>query len=230
MSMVDGCLVCEDAPTKKNPIATCIECGIKVHKLCYGIKYLPENWKCSPCELGATKSRSCQLCLAKGNPMKKTTCGNWVDVICALFTSGVTFSDKKTMEPIDIAQISKSKRNKLCTFCNTTKGYSGFCSHKGCKNRLHITCAQKNKALEEVVNPENDMISFNAYCKDHTPCDTGRLSSGSIEIIITKKQKAKLKKQGLSLDAAWLADDSVLSSKSFEKHAHKRTREWITLL
>lgn len=83
--MVDGCLVCEDAPTKKNPIATCIECGIRVHKLCYGIKYLAEKWKCSPCDSGATKSRSCQLCSEKGNPMK----------ICALFTFGVTFSDKK---------------------------------------------------------------------------------------------------------------------------------------
>lgn len=90
---------------------------------------------------------------------------------------------------------------------------------------MYITCAQKHKDLDEVVNPEDDTIQFKAFCKDHIPCDKGRLSSGSIEIIVTKKRKAKLKKQGLVLDAAWLADESLIGSKSFEKHTHKRTRK-----
>lgn len=219
----NDCLICEDPVSSENPIIACFECGINVHKLCYGINKNSEKWKCSPCSSGKTKYASCQLCLKKGNPMKKTTCDKWVHVICALFTSGVTFVNEKTMEPIDISNISKSKRNKICVFCYSSQGFSCPCATKDCKNRLHITCAQEHKTLKEKLNPKDDTIKFNAYCKEHMPTESSRrISSESIEAIVGRKRKAKLKQIGAMTDATWILNQIGFSSTPKEKNGHKR--------
>lgn len=150
MESTSGCLVCQDPSTGDNPIVACVGCGIKVHKLCYGIRKQTNQWKCSPCQLQKTKYAACKLCMEKGGPLKQTTCAKWVHIICALFTSGVMFPNPTTMEPVDLTKVSASKKNKLCSFCYNSKGYANLCAIKDCKNRLHITCAQQHGISSEL--------------------------------------------------------------------------------
>lgn len=204
------CSICDDEITRENPIYNCVGCDLKVHKFCYGISEKSANWKCSPCYLGKTNFVKCQLCLKKGGALKPTDCNKWVHVICALFTSGVKFLEESAMEPIDISNIPDSKRNKVCSFCYSSQGICSTCSAKKCKNRLHITCAQKNETLKEVVDPDSLQIKFHAYCKDHKPKNSSRrLSSESVKAAAQRKRKSKenSKCNGLLKDADWILDD-----------------------
>lgn len=65
MASSSGCLICEDPSTGSNPIIACVACGIKVHKLCYGVEK-PIQWKCSPCQSGKSSFAACILCVKKG--------------------------------------------------------------------------------------------------------------------------------------------------------------------
>lgn len=183
-----ACSVCQDEITNDNPLYCCMVCNIQVHKYCYGIDEPMESWKCSPCRLG--KCVSCQLCFQKSGAMKQTKCKRWAHVICALFTSGVTFVIESKMEPIDISKLSSSKQNKACAFCYNSRGYSSLCSQKKCKLRLHITCAQKKNCLKEIIDPRDDTIKFRCYCMEHKPKDASRrVSNELIRATIRKKRK-----------------------------------------
>lgn len=185
-----SCCVCEDEITTDNPLNVCCDCDMKVHKLCYGIVDRTNNWKCSPCHLNQTSFVKCQLCLQKGGALKQTQCNKWVHVICALFTTGVTILNEETMEPIDISTVSSTKRNEICSFCYSTQGFASFCAKSKCKNRLHVTCAQKNNTLKEEVIPKDGKIKFLAYCKNHKPKESShRLSSESIKNVVMRKNR-----------------------------------------
>lgn len=201
-----SCMICDDEVTKKNPIFVCVSCDIKVHRLCYGIKGQLENWKCSPCNANLEKRDSvkCKLCCKKSGPMKQTECGKWVHVICALFMSGVSFSNEETMEPIDLSKVSASMRNRTCAFCNTSKGYCTTCADKKCKVAFHITCAQDEKTLNEETT-KNNRIAFNAYCKEHMvrTDSSRRLSSGSVKDVANEK-RGKVSKTDTSKTGDWI--------------------------
>lgn len=204
MDIINGCSICEDPSSAENPIVSCVECGVRVHVYCYGIVGQFENWKCSPCQSGKTKFVKCHLCTQKQGAMKQTECNKWVHVICALFTNGVVFMDEETMEPIDISKLSKNKLNKRCSFCYNSCGYCCLCANKKCKNRFHITCAQKNKTLKEHINSD-ETIKFYAYCHDHRPKESSRrLSSEAVKKSAIKKQDKLLKTQAASENAQWL--------------------------
>lgn len=173
------CVVCDDKNqgTNKNPIFVCEDCGIGVHKLCYGITATPENadpWWCSPCTLGRNEA-VCVLCLQNGGALKKTVCGNWVHVICALFIEGVKFTNNTLMEPVSIANIPQENYGKKCVFCLDVRGVSCKCSGPNCDQFLHITCGQKNNCLKELPNPKNKKkLLFEAYCRQHKPREFSR--------------------------------------------------------
>lgn len=209
------CDLCTDPDTSNNPIFTCIDCDVSVHVLCYGIlNEEKENWKCSPCENGCTEHVSCELCLQKKGALKQTTSGKWVHTICALFTDGVIFVDFERMEPIDISKVSKTKRGQTCAYCLEIKGYCCWCSRQKCKNRIHITCAQKAKGLKEYIN-EDDSIKFRAYCGDHKPVNR-RLSSVSVRGMAKKKKDddKKRKEIGSRMNADWIMSQTNSKSKS----------------
>lgn len=117
--------------------------------------------------------------------MKKTTDGKWVHVICALFTDGVKFLDTTRMEPVDISGILDKIRSEKCVICTTTKGICCKCSKPECQNWIHITCSQKNNCLQEVANKINDKLAFLAYCAEHKPTESRRISS----IFVREKQR-----------------------------------------
>lgn len=178
VKMNSKCVVCTDPETSNNPIFCCDECGISVHQLCYGISDgCTDRWCCSPCNVGQNIP-SCELCLQKDGAFKKTTCGKWVHVICALFTVGVKFQNNILMEPVNILKIPNTNRNKGCMYCSYAIGICCKCSQPNCKSWLHITCAQKANCLKE-INEKKNKIAFRAYCSEHRPVDESsrRLSS-----------------------------------------------------
>lgn len=127
------CDFCTDQDFDDNPIFSCINCGVNVHVLCYGIQEEEkENWKCSACEKGCIKRVSCEFCLQKYGALKPTTCGKWVHAVCAMFTGGVVFVDHDRMEPVNIKRVSKTKKGHTCAYCHEKKGYCNWCSKRKC--------------------------------------------------------------------------------------------------
>lgn len=213
------CDICDDEITTKNPIFICVRCDVKVHKLCYGAEGSSNNWKCSPCRLNMSNVK-CKLCSQKSGAMKQTNCDNWVHVICGLFTQGVVFSDANTMEPVNIKNVPRSLKGKVCSICNSKKGFCTTCAETDCNKKIHVTCAQAENALKEVVDPDNNSISFEAYCVDHKPSGSNRrLSSGSVQ---DKKRKMTSKSNNSITDADWILESnghSTPASSAKKRHS-----------
>lgn len=113
------CLVCNDPPEKENQIIKCNKCEVHVHILCYGIENI-ETFVCSPCSADVIDV-NCTLCKKYGGALKNTTDEKWVHVVCGLFTKGVIFTDKISMEPVDVTKV-KFRKNLKCVFCNESHG------------------------------------------------------------------------------------------------------------
>ena len=223
MNKLKKCVLCVDPETPENRIFTCKNCDLSVHVFCYGISTENEKseWMCSPCKSGVYEIALCELCLQSDGAMKKTSCGKWAHVVCALFTEGATFEDVNQMEPIEISKISQSKWNQVCSFCSKNVGCCPLCSKSKCPNRIHITCAQNNGCLKEVTNKKDDSIKFRAYCNEHKPVDSKRRLSGKfVQGLLIKKGNQELKQQklkSLAANAAWIvnAANDLSSSNVF---------------
>lgn len=213
--MCDLCIDSDESNETENVIFTCRDCGLSVHELCYGIEgEEKENWKCSLCANKCTGHVSCEFCLQKEGAMKQTSCGNWVHVICALFTDGVVFEDVNRMEPVNISKVSKTKMGQTCAYCHEVKGYCCLCSKRKCKNRIHITCAEKANGLKEDTKKDGS-IKFRAYCADHKP-DQRRLSSSSLRVIAKTMKKADEQKKeiGSKMNSDWIMQSCLTSSEN----------------
>lgn len=224
MSEISGCSLCSDPESTENPVLNCNGCNLKVHILCYGVESFGENWMCSPC-LESADQPVCKLCVQSGGALKKTTCGGWVHVLCGLFIEGCEFLDKNLMEPVDIKNVSDSKRNKMCIYCQNDQGFASSCDQSKCKNRLHITCAQKNGCLKEKED-RHGKIKFRAYCLDHKPVDsTRRISSEFVRGAIKKKQEksaGNTKKVEKSSKAK-----KRLREKAEKENSSKMNTQWL---
>lgn len=206
------CCLCTDPETEDNLIFTCHNCSVSVHALCYGIEDPEQNWRCSPCQKNISEPVICELCHQSKGAFKPTSCGKWAHTICALFTEGVRFDDNTKMEPINISYISKTKRNKECSFCAQKKGFCGLCANSSCSNRIHVTCAQQNKCLQEVTNKSDNSLKFRAYCLVHKPKDSKRLSIGFVRKMVErkeKKEKDEKRAQSSSMNASWLMTNTI---------------------
>lgn len=205
------CSVCTDKEVDHNEIFTCSGCNVAVHRLCYGIQNdYDENWKCSLCKKGIRQKVLCKLCCQTEGAFKPVVGGSqYVHVVCGLFTDGVVFEDADLMEPINISKVSNSKRNKMCSFCMKYLGYCCLCSNHKCKNRLHITCAQKANCLKE-QSKNDESIKFRAFCIEHKPAVTDRkISSGSVRrvsMMIAKKKDEENKENSSRMNAQWILD------------------------
>lgn len=208
------CSVCTDAEDLDNEIFCCKNCKTNVHRSCYGIRgKFDENWQCSPCKKGSRKDIVCKLCVQSGGTFKRTVCGYWCHVVCALWTEGVMFENPDEMEPINVSNVSRNKRNKTCVYCKKSQGFCCLCSNTKCKHRLHITCAQKAQALKEKLkNDEMKSIKFLAYCMDHKPVVAERkISSRSVRrvslgTVAKKKEMKKNKENSEKIAAQWILD------------------------
>lgn len=232
---MEQCVLCTDEETFENPILNCVDCDLKVHVLCYGIENLDAEFKCSPCQSNVSQSM-CILCMKNGGALKKTTCDGWVHVLCALFIEGCRFLDNNVMEPVDISRVSESKRNKKCCFCENDDGFAPLCHHSKCKNRLHITCAQKSGCLKEEADNNKKIkkaIKFRAYCLEHKPANSSRrISSEFVRIAALKKGKElkekkaeeKKEKEASSNQSGnqWLIEKSLNQTSSTQKRKNEQ--------
>lgn len=228
MNPQGDCSVCTDSSTEENPIYACSNCAIKVHVQCYGIQVDAANFKCNPC-ISTIAEPQCKLCLKTSvGAFKKTNCGGFVHVVCALWTEGVFFENVKLMEPVDISCVPSSMRNKECSFCLETSGFCPDCSKYKCKKRIHISCAQKESCLKEEEKSDAS-IKFRAYCLDHKPVKSSRRISS---VFVQKKtmvqnreavEAANKKKDDVEKSAA-LNSNWILKESNHSKHDEKSKR------
>lgn len=228
MNEISKCVVCDDNDREiiRNPIFTCEDCHIGVHKCCYGILVKPGNcdpWWCSPCSEGRM-GVVCVLCMQGGGALKKTTCDQYVHVICALFTEGITFTNKNRMEPIRLLKALAKNHGKICVYCSRDNGTCCKCTATDCNNFLHVTCGQKNRALNEKTNPKNRKICFEAFCHQHKPGgSTRRLSSIFVTETLSEKEDELNRSDDLDSIDDGMADrnDFVINGGAEAAHSHK---------
>lgn len=228
-----NCSLCTDPEMDGNLIHTCRKCSVSVHALCYGIEETGSKWLCSLCQKNIPGSVKCELCHQKNGAFKPTTCGKWVHTLCALFTEGVFFKDNQKMEPVNIRRIPASNQNQKCSFCTQKNGTCGNCSKGGCKNRVHITCAQQKNCLEEVTNISDKSLKFRAYCLPHKPKNPKRLSFGFVREIVKRKGKKELERkraQSSNVNSRWLMNAAFDKQYALEPimENNQRTKEKTT--
>lgn len=71
LSMEEGCSICEITDANDvDPLVYCDKCNVAVHKLCYGIKTIPEgDWFCNICKYWRKKKIERSACNAKNFQM-----------------------------------------------------------------------------------------------------------------------------------------------------------------
>jgi hypothetical protein len=180
---------CGDQSHDSDEIVECDSCCITVHENCYGItasetdtdsvhsdvsSCSTEPWFCDSCKAGA-KDVTCDLCPNMGGIFKQTDAGRWVHVVCALYITGVAFSDTIHLTGITLFELPPERWGaKSCSICEDERfartGVTISCDAGLCKTHFHVTCAQREGLLQEVqdMSQEAEAIDpFIAHCKLH---------------------------------------------------------------
>ena len=185
------CSVClGDYSSDSDEIVECDSCGITVHENCYGIvaddsdnesihsnvsSASTEPWFCDACKAGVSNV-SCELCPSEVGIFKRTDTQQWVHVVCALYTNGVTFSDTFRLSGITLLELPYDRwGSKSCSLCEDSRlaktGIAISCDAGLCRTYFHVTCAQKYGLLQDVADLEQEteiVDPFYAHCKLHT--------------------------------------------------------------
>lgn len=229
------CSVClGDHSSDSDEIVECDSCGITVHENCYGIiaddsdnesihsnvsSASTEPWFCDACKAGVS-NLSCELCPSEVGIFKRTDTQQWVHVVCALYTNGVTFSDTLRLSGITLLELAYDRwGSKACSLCEDSRlaktGIAISCDAGLCRTYFHVTCAQKYGLLQDVADLEQEteiVDPFYAHCKLHT----------------TDKAKMKRKKRNyLTLEARIkikCEDSSPLPTRTAKKLDNARNK------
>eukprot|EP00941_MAST-03F_sp_MAST-3F-sp1_P003536 g3536.t1 len=167
------CSVCFDGESgENNPIVFCDRCDIAIHQACYGVQDIPEgDYFCDACvyvmkmesKLKEKKAKcygqkqsilervqstvKCALCPTTGGALKRTVCGKWAHLTCALWHPDVRIVDIVKMGPIELPLQVTNLRTKQkirgppCFVCKSSKGKTLQCCHPGCSRHYHPICA-----------------------------------------------------------------------------------------
>lgn len=121
--------------------------------------------------------------LSPREALKRTSGGNWVHVVCAVWTPWIKFGKAEFLEPVEgIGSPSQGKHKQVCKLCKTDMGVCVTC-HK-CPNVFHVSCAQQcgysmgfdvtpvKGSRRDVINTvtlgtESGNVEAVIYCKDH---------------------------------------------------------------
>lgn len=100
---------------------------------CYGINELTDcqEWKCDRCLVNDFNGACC-LCPLRGGALKKTVCGQWAHLTCALVLSNVKIDSDILMKPIDISSVQSA--------LDSDRNVSNCAS----KNYFRFTCSVLN--------------------------------------------------------------------------------------
>ena len=133
----NNCCICNggDLGSYEN-IYECVNCSIKVHQECYGIKQNTEqkNWKCSKCKkmpINEAKNLECFLCPCKGGAMKQTKIQKASDFYKTLMRYRTKIIAENTYE------------DKIIDINNTTSNQK-YLDYPW----IHLTCAFGNKDVK----------------------------------------------------------------------------------
>jgi hypothetical protein len=138
------CSVCwsDSAPGEvlQNPLLECHECGILVHKACYGGRASKQKeWKCDACihfqssRTGACdtyqyrrnrRGIKCEMCPRTGGSICRRVSGKWVHDVCRIWC------DSKIAPAI----------NHVCALCSESSSSIVICAAKGCHVAFHPVC------------------------------------------------------------------------------------------
>ncbi|CAJ0929743.1 unnamed protein product, partial [Mesorhabditis belari] len=173
---------------KNEEVIQCDKCGLCVHEACYGTDLgddsasthstsSTEPWFCEPCLFGLIEPPYCELCPNRFGAFKRTDIGGqWVHLVCALYTPGCTFGDAEKLTAISTMEIDYSKNygRKACSGCSSRLearvGIATECDAAMCKQFFHPTCAQRLGLLissEEVIaGPSEETVYI--HCKKHS--------------------------------------------------------------
>lgn len=183
------CSICDGIETANNTIVFCDCCNIAVHQDCYGIIFIPPGpWLCRVCLQNTMSSQRprCIVCPGIDGPMKQTTSGNWIHVICAVWINELNFGNWHYLEPIEGVERIPSLRWKLsCFICKQKMGACIQCSTKNCFTAYHVSCAKRvglymtplktGSLAEMALGNNNQLISF---CDKHSST-SGHVSQGN---------------------------------------------------
>ena len=180
------CAVCvEPDPWEDDPVMFCEgACGMCVHLKCYGLKNIPrgdffcegcKEWKrvkavnasAAPQDRKEKKPR-CVLCRVSSGMMKKSTCGQWVHIICALFTAELTV-DEDSMRPNNLQSIDPDRANLQCTRCGGFGGACVQCSYRDCLTAFHPYCAFTSAYTMGARVDSCDCAHYEIFCRKHQP-------------------------------------------------------------
>ena len=137
---------------------------------CYGVPYIPEGqWLCRKCEVAPGHPVECVLCPNEGGAFKQTTSGDWVHLLCVLWTPNATLENGQTMEPAVISNVDPKREKLKCIICNLANNGTCIQCRKGqCPVAYHVTCARKWKLLL----PMKGTTDLSHYCPTHLPVRT----------------------------------------------------------
>lgn len=179
-----SCMVCMSR-TPDDKQFKCSNCGVNVHKACYGIttEQSSATWTCDPCSNDEQPVISalygCVLCpirelnhegsitgdpKARPDAVKRTFGDNWAHVRCSIWIDNLVFGDIHTMQPIEGIGSITSSTNKPCRFCGSQSNFCLECPH--CDHVFHVGCADKYEyqfkiELEPAHDPSVLSIEFN---------------------------------------------------------------------
>ncbi|XP_028394581.1 PHD finger protein 14-like [Dendronephthya gigantea] len=181
------CGIClEDNSDEDDEIVECDNCGISVHESCFGIdtgddansndssdsESSTEPWFCDACKSGITPE--CELCPNLDGIFKETLRGQWVHLVCALYTPGITFDIPEKLEGVVLIDMPASKWGaKECNLCEdpslSRTGVCIGCDAGLCKTFFHASCAQKKGLLSELPEEDDEDVAdpLYAHCKLH---------------------------------------------------------------
>ncbi|ORY37183.1 hypothetical protein BCR33DRAFT_721550 [Rhizoclosmatium globosum] len=130
------CAVCNiGVSTDSNQILFCE--GTRL--TCYGIPHVPESKWFEP---------RCVLCPGKSGALKKSTDGEWVHVLCAIWIPEVLITNRVLMDGIDVRGIPKARISLRCFVCGNAGRDSSEakmaciqCCFDNCFSSYHVSCA-----------------------------------------------------------------------------------------
>ncbi|CAJ0920598.1 18250_t:CDS:10 [Entrophospora sp. SA101] len=175
------CCVClEGATDVGNMLVYCDgqKCEVICHQECHGIKNLPSTddpWYCDKCLAKPSEVVSCILCPKKTGAFRRLheeddfKTNSWVHLVCALWMPGMWIANTQGLNECSIISVEKTNWIKDCCICPkelASQGATVHCDAGGCKNWIHVTCAQSYNLLEYEDDSEMSDPYF-VYCKEH---------------------------------------------------------------
>ncbi|KAJ7391978.1 PHD finger protein 14 [Desmophyllum pertusum] len=174
------CGVClDDVSDEGDEIVECDNCG------CYGINdedsdsgksndtdSPTELWFCDACKIGVQPD--CELCPNLGGIFKETDAGQWVHLLCALYTPDVAFVKPEQLQCVTLSELPPYKWGaKDCNLCEDERfcrtGVCIECDAGMCRTYFHVTCAQMYGLLSDVPEECDEDVAdpLFAHCRLH---------------------------------------------------------------